>query len=77
MIATIVSFVAACNGMCGSYMTESRSLLHSSFLGLGLSFDWAIGFLLSKRVKNELQRIQYSNLNGQVGFELLMLFSQL
>lgn len=35
-----------------------------SFLALALNVNWFIGFLLSNKVKKELDRVQYSNLNG-------------
>lgn len=45
-----------------------------SFVALGLNFNWALGYFISNRVKKELLRIQHTNLNGQTGFELMMLF---
>ena len=48
-----------------------------SWVALALNMDWLIGFLLSSKVKKELDRVSYSNLNGQTGFEALMLYCQL
>ena len=73
---TILSLFVVLLGMIGNWLTVSQSLLHSSFLALGLNINWFIGFLLSHRVRNELKRIQYSNLNGQIGFELIMIYAQ-
>ena len=64
-------------GMAGRWVTDSSSLLNTSFLALALNVNWLFGFILSHRVKNECQRVQYANLNGQVGFELLILYSQI
>ena len=46
-------------------------------MALGLNLNWATGFLVSNKVKKELLRVQYNNLNGQTGFEFLMVFCQM
>ena len=46
-------------------------------MALGLNLNWVIGILLGNKVKKELLRVQYTNLNGQTGFDFLILYSQL
>ena len=36
-----------------------------------------MGFVIANKVKKETQRVQYSNMNGQVGFESLIIFCQM
>ena len=64
-------------GTVGRWLTLSQSLLHTSFLALALIVNWFFGFILSHRVRNELKRILHSDLNGQIGFELLMLYTMI
>lgn len=77
IIVTVLTLVVVGVGILGTYLSKSPHLQNMSFLALALNVNWFIGFLLSNKVKKELDRVQYSNLNGQVGFELLMLFCQL
>lgn len=48
-----------------------------SYCALALNLNWLFGFLVSNKVKKELLRIQHTNLNGQTGFELLMIFCKI
>ena len=64
LIVTILSIFVVIIGMIGKWITMSSSLLHTSFFALALNLNWFIGVLLSYRIRNELKRIQYSNLNG-------------
>ena len=64
-------------GTVGRWLTLSQSLLHTSFLALALIVNWFFGFILSHRVRNELKRILHSDLNGQIGFEMLMLYTMI
>ena len=73
----MLSLVVVAIGIFGTFLCKSPQLQHMSWVALGLNGNWLIGFLLANKVKKELDRIQYSNLNGQTGFESLMLFCQL
>ena len=61
----------------GRYFTKSPTLLNLSLVSLFLNLDWLIGFMLSNKVKKELHRIHFRNLNGGTGFELLMVYCQM
>lgn len=77
IVATILSLVVMFFGLVGRYLTESHTLLHLSFVALALNANMLIGFLSTNKVGKELLRVQYSNLNNQIGFESLMLFSMM
>ena len=77
VIVTVLSIVVVACGIIGTFLCKSTQLQNISWLALGLNLNWLIGFALSNKVKKELLRIQYSNLNGQTGFECLMLYCQL
>ena len=76
IIVTLLSLVAVAIGIVGTYLSKSKQLQNMSFVALALNLNWLVGMLLTKRVKNELNRVHFSNLNGQTGFELLILFCQ-
>ena len=73
----VLSLVIVAIGIGGTYLCKSPSLQSVSFLALGLNLNWFIGYSLAHRVQKELLRVQYTNLNGQTGFDLLMAFCQL
>ena len=73
----MISLVIVAIGILGTFLSKSSTLQNISFVALGLNLNWVIGILLGNKVKKELLRVQYTNLNGQTGFDLLILFSQL
>lgn len=77
IIVTVLSLVVVAIGLLGTYLCKSQQLHNISMVALGLNLNWLIGFLLANKVKKELERIIYSNMNGQTGFELLMFFTQM
>lgn len=77
IIVTVLSLVVVIIGLIGTLLCKSPQLRNMSLLALALNANWLIGFLLSNKVKKEVDRIQYSNLNGQTGFEFLMFFCQI
>lgn len=64
IIVTVLTLVVVSIGILGTYLCRSPHLQKMSFLALALNVNWFIGFLLSNKVKKELNRVQYSNLNG-------------
>ena len=74
---TVLSLVVVAIGILGTFLCKSEQLQSISFVALGLNLNWLFGFLLANKVKKELHRIQYSNMNGQTGFEMLIFFCQL
>jgi len=76
IIVTVLSLVIVALGIFGTYLCKSVQLQRISFTALGLNLNWFVGFLLANKVKKELHRIQYSNMNGQIGFECLLFYSQ-
>ena len=74
VLATVVSLVIVAIGILGRYLTKSPTLLNLSLISLFLNLDWLAGFMLSNKVKKELNRIHFRNLNGGMGFELLMTY---
>ena len=74
VLATVVSLVIVAVGILGRYFTKSPTLLNLSMLSLFLNLDWLMGFMLSNKVKKELHRIHFRNLNGGIAFELLMVY---
>ena len=77
IIVTVLSLVVVAIGILGTFLCKSEQLQSISFVALGLNLNWLFGFLLANKVKKELHRIQYSNMNGQTGFEMLIFFCQL
>ena len=77
VLATVVSLVIVAVGILGRYFTKSPTLLNLSLVSLFLNLDWLFGFMLSNKVKKELNRIHFRNLNGGIAFELLMVYSQM
>ena len=77
VLATVVSLVIVAVGMLGKYFTKSQTLLTISIIALALNLNWVFGFMLSNKVKKELNRINYRNLNGGVAFELIMVYCQM
>ena len=71
----MISLVIVAIGILGTFLSKSSTLQNISFVALGLNLNWVIGILLGNKVKKELLRVQYTNLNGQTGFDLLILFS--
>ena len=68
--------MAVAVGILGRYFTKSPTLLNLSLVALFLNLDWLAGFMLSNKVKKELNRIHFRNLNGGTAFELLMIYCQ-
>ena len=64
IIVVVLSLVVAAIGIIGTYLCKSSSLQRISYVAVGLNANWFIGFMLAHKVKKELLRIQYSNLNG-------------
>ena len=77
VLATVVSLVIVAVGILGRYFTKSSTLLNMSLIAIILNLDWLVGFMLSNKVKKELHRIHFRNLNGGTGFELLMVYCQM
>ena len=77
VLATVLSLVSVAAGILGRYCTRSPTLLSLSLVCLFLNGDWLIGFMLSNKVKKELGRIHFRNLNGGAAFELLMAYCQM
>ena len=77
IIVTVLSLVVVAIGILGTYLCKSKQLQLMSYVALGLNLNWGAGFLLANKVKKELNLVQYSHMNGQTGFEMLMLFCQL
>ena len=61
---TVLSLVVVAIGIIGTYLCKSEQLQSISFVALSLNVNWLFGFLLANKVKKELLRIQYSNMNG-------------
>ena len=75
IIVTVLSLVVVAIGILGTFLCKSLQLQRISYVALGLNINWLFGFLIANKVKKELLRVQYTNLNGQIGFESLMLYS--
>ena len=71
-----MTIVALCIGLLGNYLTKSPTLLNLSLVSVFLCINWPIGFLLSNKVKKELNRIHFRHLNGSTAFEMLMIYAQ-
>ena len=74
IIVTVLSLVVVAIGILGTFLSKSHQLQMLSYIALGLNLNWLFGILCSNKVKKELLRIQHTNLNGQTGFEMLMIF---
>lgn len=72
----VLSLVIVAIGIIGTFLCKSKQLQLISYVALGLNLNWVAGFLAAKKVDNELLRVQYDNLNGQTGFEGLMIYCQ-
>ena len=64
VIVTVLSIVVVACGIVGTFLCKSTQLQNISWLALALNLNWLIGFALSNKVKKELLRVQFSNLNG-------------
>ena len=64
IIVTVLSLVVVAIGILGTFLCKSEQLQSISFVALALNINWLVGFLLANKVKKELHRIQYSNMNG-------------
>lgn len=76
VLAFVVTIVALCIGLLGNYLTKSPTLMNLSLVAVFLCINWPIGFLLSNKVKKELNRIHFRHLNGGTAFEMLMIYAQ-
>ena len=76
VLALVVTLVALCIGLLGNYLTKSPTLLNLSLVAVFLCINWPIGFLLSNKVKKELNRIHFRHLNGSGAFEMLIVYAQ-
>ena len=77
VIVIVLSLVVVATGILGTFLCKSVQLQYISYLALGLNLNWFAGFMLVGKVKRELQNVKFTNLNGQAGFETLMLFCQM
>ena len=75
VLALVVTIIALCIGLLGNYLTKSPTLFNLSLVAIFLCINWPIGFLLSNKVKKELNRIHFRNLNGGTAFEMLMIYA--
>ena len=61
-------------GILGRLLTKCRVCLDLAIVGFMLNGFWLAGFYITTKLVKDLSAVQYRNLNGHTGFEMLMIF---